>query len=155
EVLNQRGIDAGDAADAAEVDPFAVAAGQEQLFAAEVLERAEVLPDGPPAQPADLRLDAGVDLFQQDADDDVERVVVGVAAALALTRFQAGLGHGAVDRLAAAVDQDGPHADRLHEDDILQRGPQRLGVFHGAAAEFDDRQLVAETANVAEGLDQH
>ena len=91
---------------------------------------------------------------QQDADDDGQRGVVGVAAALDLARLQAGGGHGPVDRLAAAVDQDRPHADGLHEDDVLQRGPQGVGVFHGAAAELDDRQPVAEGADVAEGLDQ-
>ena len=93
--------------------------------------------------------------FKQHADDDGERGVVGVAAAQHLARLQAGLGHGPVDRLAAAVDQDGPHADRLHEDDVLQRGLERLGVLHGAAAELDDRQPIAELADVAERLDQH
>ena len=31
---------------------------------------------------------------------------------------------------------------------------QGVGVFHGAAAELDDRQPIAERADVAEGLDQ-
>ena len=111
----------------------------------------------PTARPPSSRIcahDAGVDLVEQDADDDGERGVVGVAAALDLARLEAGGGHGPVDRLAAAVDEDRPQADRLHEDDVLQRGLQGVGVFHGAAAELDDRQPVAERADVAEGLDQ-
>ena len=32
--------------------------------------------------------------------------------------------------------------------------PQRIGVFHHAAAELDDRDLVAELADPAKGFDQ-
>ena len=120
-------VDARHLADAAEVDRPAVGAGQQQLFAEEALQRAGVQADGPAAELADLRDDAGVDLLEQDADDDRQRGVVGVAAALDLARLQTGRGHGAVDRLAAAVDQDRAHADRLHEDDVLQRGRRASG----------------------------
>ena len=37
----------------------------------------------------------------------------------------------------------------------IEQMPQRVGIFHHAAAELDDRDLVAEAANPAEGLDQH
>ena len=105
---------------------------------------AGVQADGPAAELADLRTMSALISCEQDADDDVERGVVGVAAAVDLARLEAGGGHGAVDRLAAAVDQDGPQADGRHEDDVLQGGAQGVGVFHGAAAELDDRQPVAE-----------
>ena len=58
------------------------------------------------------------------------------------------------DRLAAAVDDDRPHADRLHEDDVDQQGPERLGIFHHRAAELDDREPAVELADVAQRLDQ-
>ena len=44
--------------------------------------------------------------------------------------------------------------DRLHEDDVDQQGPQRLGVFHHRAAELDDREPAVELADVAQRLDQ-
>ena len=44
--------------------------------------------DGPAAELADLADDAGVDLVAQHADDDGERGVVGVAAALDLARLR-------------------------------------------------------------------
>src|SRR5262249_42202157 len=44
--------------------------------------------------------------------------------------------------------------DGGHEDDVLQRGAQGVGVFHGAAAHFDDCNLVAEGSDVAERFDE-
>src|SRR5262249_39944026 len=110
-------------------------------------------PDRPAAELAHLSFDVEAG-FLQDADDDGEGVVVGVAAALDLARRQAGVGHGPGDGLAAAVDQHRRHADGGHEADALERGPQFVGVLHDAAAELDDRQPAAESADVAEGLDQ-
>ena len=67
---------------------------------------------------------------------------------------EAGGVHRPVDRRAAAVDDDRPHADRFHEDDVEQQVAQGVLVLHHAAAELDDRDLVAEPANPAEGFDQ-
>ena len=39
--------------------------------------------------------------------------------------------------------------------DVEQQVPQGVVVFHHAAAELDDRDLVAELANPAQGFDQH
>src|SRR5262249_20111255 len=50
--------------------------------------------------------------------------------------------------------EDRPHPGRLHEHDVLQGGAQGIGVLHGAAAELDDREPIAEPADVAEGFDQ-
>src|SRR5439155_9044310 len=95
-----------------------------------------------------------VDLVAQDLDHDAERGVVGDAATLKLFGRQAGGGHRAIDRLAAAVDQDGPQADGLHEHDVLQGGVQGGGVFHGATAELDHGAAAAEGADVVERLDE-
>ena len=84
-----------------------------------------------------------------------QRGVVGVAAALDELRLEAGGVHRPADRRAAAVDDDRPHADRFHEDDVEQQVPQGVCVLHHAAAELDDRDLVAELADPAQGLDQH
>ncbi len=84
-----------------------------------------------------------------------QRGVVGVAAALDEPRLEAGLVHRPADRRPAAVDDDRPHADRFHEHDVEQQVPQRVGVLHDAAAELDDRDLVAELADPAQRLDQH
>ena len=62
--------------------------------------------------------------------------------------------HGAIDWLAAAVYEHGAQPDRRHEDDVLKRGLERLGFLHGAAAELDDDDAIAELADVAERLDQ-
>ena len=32
------------------------------------------------------------------------------------------------------MNDDRPHADRLHEDDVDQQGAERLGIFHDRAA---------------------
>ncbi len=141
-------------ADAAQVDGPAFGSGQRQPFAEETLQRpGRIAGRRPAAEQADL-LDEAVGFLGQDADDDVQRGVVGEAAALDLARLQAGRGHGPVDGLAAAVDEDGTQADRLHEDHVLERGFEGGGVFHRAAAQLDDRQLIAEHADVAAGLDE-
>ena len=59
-----------------------------------------------------------------------QRGVVGVAAALDEARLEAGRVHGPADGRAAAVDDDRPHADGFHEDDVEQQVPQGVGVFH-------------------------
>jgi hypothetical protein len=52
------------------------------------------------------------------------------------------------------VDDDRPHANRFHEDDVDQHVAERVIVLHHAAAELDDSDLVAKTPNPAERLDE-
>ena len=87
--------------------------------------------------------------------DDLERRVVRVAPALDEPGLEPRPLHGERDRLAAAVDHDRAHPHGLHEDDVDQQGPQRLGVLHHRAAELDDREAALELADIAERLDQH
>ena len=69
--------------------------------------------------------------------------------------FEPGRVHRPADGRAAAMHDDGPHADRLHEDDVDEQVPQGRFVFQHAAAQLDDRNLIAELANPAQGFDQH
>ena len=50
---------------------------------------------------------------------------------------------------------DDPHPDGLHEHQVQEQMAQGRGTFHHAAAQLDDRHLVAKTADPAEGFDQH
>ena len=52
------------------------------------------------------------------------------------------------------MDEDGTQADRLHEDHVLEGGFEGGRVFHRAAAQLEDRQLIAEHPDVAAGLDE-
>jgi len=60
----------------------------------------------------------------------------------------------AVDGPAAAVHEDGPQADRGHEDDILQRRLERVRLLHRAAAQLDHNQAIAELADVTKRFDK-
>ena len=71
-----------------------------------------------------------------------------------LLRHEARRVHRPVDRRPAAVDDHRPHADRFHEHDVEQHVAQGVFVLHHAAAELDDRDLVAKPADPAERLDQ-
>src|SRR5262249_31078641 len=124
ERLDQLRIDALDRADEAEIDRPAVVAGEGHALAEEDGERGAMQADGAAAELPNGGDDAGVDFVDEDADDDLQRGGVGVAAALDLAGDEAGGGHGAVDRLAAAVDEDWAQPDGGHEDDILKGGLQ-------------------------------
>ena len=50
---------------------------------------------------------------------------------------------------------DRPHAHRFHEDDVHEQMTERLGIFHHAAAKFDDGDFVAKLADPAHRLDQN
>ena len=86
--------------------------------------------------------------------DDVARGVIGIAASLDEARLQPGRVHGPADGRSAAMNHHRTHADRFHEHDVEQQVPQGVGVFHHAAAQLDDRDLVAELANPSQGFDQ-
>ena len=91
------------------------------------LVRAEVERRGTAAELLDAVGDSFVGFVGQHALDDFERGVVGIAAALDKARREAGGVHGPVDGGAAAMDDDGPHADGLHEHDVDQQVPQGFG----------------------------
>ena len=138
----------------AQVDRLAVGTIERQAFAKEHVGRAEVQRLGLAAVVLDLPGESLIDFAGQDPLDDGQRGVVGVAASLDEARLQTGVGHGAADGRPAAMDQDGPHAHRLHEDDVQQQVGHRPRVFHHAAAELDDRDLAAELPNPREGFDE-
>ena len=56
--------------------------------------------------------------------------------------------------LAAAVDDDGAHADGMHEDDVGEDFAELVVVVHEGAAELDDDEFFIEPLDVAEGLDE-
>src|SRR5690606_7228213 len=76
------------------------------------------------------------DVLGENSCDDVERRVIGVPSPLDKSRFDARLLHGAADGLAAAVNQNRPHADRLHEHDVSQTGSYGSRVLQGASAQL-------------------
>ena len=95
-----------------------------------------------------------VDFTGQHVFDDRQGGVVGITASLDEAGFQAGLGHRPANGRPAAVDQDGPHADGLHEDDVEQQVGHRPRLLHHAAAELDDGDLTAELTNPTQGFDK-
>src|SRR5262249_37127493 len=133
----------------------AIQARKLQALAKQALKRTAVQADGAAAQVPNAANDVGVDFLEQNANDDGQGFIIRVAAALDFLGVEAGCGHGPVNRLAPAVHQDGSQAHRLHKDHILQNGLQDVALLHGAAAQFDHCQPVAEPADIAEGLDQH
>ena len=155
EVFDRGAVDAGDTADVAEVDLAAGVIFQCGLLAEQDVGRAEVERHGAAAEIFDLFGDLLAGFVGQNFLDDFERGVVGIAAALDESRDQPGGIHGATDGRATAVNDDRPHADAFHEDDVDEQMPQGVGIFHHAAAELDDGDLIAEAADPAEGFDQH
>ena len=70
-----------------------------------------------------------------------------VGPALEAARLEPRLVHGPADRLAAAMDDDDPHAEGGQEDDVDEQVPQRVRVLDDTAAEFDHGGGVAELAD--------
>ena len=94
----------------------------------------------PPVLPADAHRRGAVDVEQgdqlalhgagEDHADDVHHLGGGHPQAAAELRADAQpLEHG-VDLGAAAVDDDGPHADLVEEEDVLGEGPLETIVHH-------------------------
>jgi hypothetical protein len=52
------------------------------------------------------------------------------------------------------VDDDWPHADGLHENDIQKDVPQGIYVFHDTPPKFDHRSGFSKLADPAKGFDQ-
>ena len=94
--------------------------------------------------------DFGVDLAGEDHHDDVERLLVGDAAALDHLGLDAELLGELGGLLAAAVDHDHVDADLRDQRDLLAEGVERLLVVGDLAADLHDEGLVLEP--VDEGL---
>ena len=127
---------------------------QQQFLAEETLQRIGMQGNSAAAEVPNLPHNSGVDLVEEYLDDDAEGGVISVAAAEDFSGLDAGDIHGPVDGLSAAVNEDGPHSDRFHEDDVLQRGVQGVGIFHGAAAQLDHCKAITKGADVTQRLDQ-
>ncbi len=63
--------------------------------------------------------------------------------------------HPGVDGLAAAVDDDRPHADAAHEGDVFEDVADDGGVVHGGPAELDDDGFAPEALDVRQGFDEN
>ncbi len=83
-----------------------------------------------------------------------ERAFIGVAPALNELGLKPRFFHGIGDRLAAAVDDDGAHPDRLHEDDVGKDFAELVIIVHERAAELDDDDLLIEALDVPERFNQ-
>ena len=150
--LQQPGVDAGDFADQAQIDPPAVGAGQisflgEQHDAGKRMQAHRLATLG-----LDEIDDEPVDLVAQDLLGDGQGAFIGVSPAHDHLRLEAGRFHRLVDRLPAAVDEDRLHADVIHEDDVVEQIGERLFIVHDGPADFDDDDFVVESLDVAEGF---
>ena len=63
--------------------------------------------------------------------------------------------HGLGDGLAAAVHDDGIHADDLQQHDVVHDVGAQLLVDHGRAAVLDDDGLTGDVLDPGKGLDEH
>ena len=115
--------------------------------------------DGQRAVDVDGRDDLAVDLPDQNHPGDLEGLGVGHPHPVAELGRLAQPGHHRTDLGTAAVDDDREHPHRAHEDDVFgelgQGGGVGLGVVGpGVAAVLDHDDLVPETEDVGQGLDQ-
>ena len=104
----------------------------------------------------DESADVGVDFVVERVFDDLDRLLVRHADAVAPLRLDGGLFHRARDRFPAAVDDDDLDADRAEENDVGRDSFPRGGIFgiHEAAAVFDDEDGVVEALDVRERFQQ-
>ena len=148
------GVDPGDLADLADVDFAPIVTGEVHFFGEEGGGGEGGEGHGLAAEDVEGVDDEAVDVGAEDVLGDGEGAFVGVAAALDELGLQAGFFHGVGDGLAAAVDDDGAHADGLHEDDVGEDFAELVIVVHEGAAEFDDDDFFVEALDVAEGFDE-
>ena len=89
--------------------------------------------DGERAVDVDGRHDRRVDLAAQHHAGDVDGLGVGDPQAVAELRHLAQAAHEVADLRAAAVHDDGPHADGAHEHDVLARTAARASSLAASA----------------------
>ncbi len=132
---------------------FAVARVALQQHLARVDERA-VLP-GEPDRLAAVLVDEADDLLIELAQhhlDDVHHALVGDAHALAELALDAHLLQQVADLRAAAVHDDGVHADELQHHDVAREARLQLRLDHRVAAVLDDDRLVVKALDVGQRL---
>ena len=69
-------------------------------------------------------------------------------------RHEAGGLHGLIDGLAAAMHEHGLHADVVQEDDVGEDVGEGRFIIHDRAADLDDDDLVMESLDVGERLNE-
>ena len=106
-----------------------------------------VQPDRASAVPVDERSQLLVEFAQRHLDD-VERALVGDAVAAIALVSQAHLLHQLVDAPAAAVHDDGLHADQAQQRDVAREARLQRRIGHRVAAEADHQRLAVERAQV-------
>ncbi len=114
----------------------------------------EVQIHGPAAILFDTPGNILVRLGRQHALDNLQSRVVRIAAAVDEACFEPRLLHRAADRRSATVHNNRPHTDRFHKDNVDQHVPKRNIVFHHAAPQLDDRDLITKLTDPAECFDQ-
>ena len=149
QAVEDRRVDRGDVADEAELRAARDGADQPGVLAADA--------DGVVAVQVDRRHELGVDLADQHHAGDVDGLGVGDPQAVTELGGLAQPFHQRADLRAAAVDDDGAHADEAHQHDVL--GEQVEGVVlgrsgEGVAAVLDDDRLAGEAPDVRQRLDE-
>ncbi len=97
---------------------------------------------------------ARVDVAMHHFIDDADAFFAGVAQAIDEARLNLPFFHFGGNRFSTAVDDDWAHASRCHEGDVLEHGLGDFGVFHGAAAKFDQDDGVGEILDVRQGFNE-
>ena len=142
--LEDRGVDAADVADEAEAGVALLDRDEPGVLAGQ--------PDGVGAVPVEGGDDLAVHLADEGHADDVDGVGVGDAQPVDELGLLAEAAHELADLGAAAVHDDGVHADEAHEDDVLGEELGEAGLLHGVAAVLDDDGAAGELADVRERL---
>jgi hypothetical protein len=108
-----------------------------------------------PSSPAVDRADQlAVDLADQHHADDVERLGVGDAQAVAKLGDLALALHLPVDLWSSAMDQHRADADRVEQQHVLGQAARARRVGHRQPADFDHQNLAGEAADIGQRLDQ-
>ena len=98
-----------------------------------------------------------VDLTDQHHADDVDRLAIGDPQAVAELALLAEAAHQVADLRTATVHDHGPHADLAHQHDVFGEQGERIVLRRTGqriAAVLDDDDLVGETTDVRERLDE-
>ena len=99
--------------------------------------------------------DLAVHLADQHHAGDVDGLGVGDALAVAELGHLAEPLHEVADLRTAAVHDDRPEADGVHQHDVLGEGGRQRGIDHGVAAVLHDDDAAPEPLDVRQRLDEH
>ena len=147
DAFEDRGFDVADVADEPETGVALLDRDETAVLAGEA--------DGVRAVTVQGGDDVTVDVADQGHADDVDGLGVGDAQPLDELGFFAEAPHEVGDLGAAAVHDDGVHADEAHEDDVLGEEVGEAGLFHRVAAVLDHDGGAGELADVREGLGEN